>query len=157
MEKFKKIFDVLDLTKNNGLFILEEDDWQLHCNFSKRVEHLIKDVLKPYAFYYFNQTPFIFFFDNPTNLEQLEEQIWNFNQTPVVFINHSNQIHIRNGFSYIKTKEKKGLAELANFDKSNEEISEAFLIRVSDFANESTNFSFIIKRNGFRKGAIIFI
>ena len=117
MEKFKKIFDVLDLTKNNGLFILEEDDWQLDCNFSKRIEHLIKDVLKPYAFYYFNQTPFVFFFNNPTNLEQLEEQIWNFNQTPVVFINHSNQIHIRNGFSYIKTKKKKGLAELANFDK----------------------------------------
>lgn len=117
MEKFKKIFDILDLNRNNGLFILTEDDWQLHCNFSKRVEHLIKDVLKPYAFYYFNQTPFVFFFDNPTNIEQLEEQIWNFNQTPVVFINHNNQIHIRNGFSYIKTKESKGLAELADFDK----------------------------------------
>ena len=117
MESFKNIFNVLDLTKKNGLFILSENEWQGQCKFSKRVEHLIQDVLKPYAFFYFNETPFIFFFDNPDNIAQLHQQIWNFNQTPVIFIQFENQYHIYNGFSFIKDKGKKELAILANFDK----------------------------------------
>lgn len=115
MQSFKKIFEKLGLTKKNGLFILAEDEWQTRCAFSKRVEHLISDVIKPDAFFYFNKTPFILFFDNPENIQQLHQQIWNFNQSPVIFIRIENQYHIYNGFSFVK--EKTGLAKLADFQE----------------------------------------
>jgi len=113
---FQEIFDKLGLTKNNGLFILSENEWQTRCAFSKRVEHLISEVIKPDAFFYFNKTPFILFFDNPKDIQQLHRQIWNFNQSPVIFIRTENQYHIYNGFSFVK--EKTGLAELADFQKN---------------------------------------
>jgi len=116
VQSFKRVFEKLDLTKKNGLFILSEDEWQTRCTFSKRVEHLIGEVIKPDAFFYFNKTPFILFFDNPENVEQLHRQIWNFNQSPVIFIHTENQYHIYNGFSFVK--EKTGLAELADFKKN---------------------------------------
>jgi len=113
---FQEIFDKLGLTKNNGLFILSEDEWQARCAFSKRVEHLMAEVIKPDAFFYFNKTPFILFFDNPKNIQQLHQQIWNFNLSPVIFIRTDNQYHIYNGFSFVKGKT--GLAELADFQEN---------------------------------------
>ncbi len=115
VHSFKEIFDRLGLTKKNGLFLLSEDKWQIQCAFSKRIKHLIQDVIKPDAFFYFNKTPFILFFDSPENTEVLHRQIWNFNLSPVIFICTENQYHIYNGFSFVK--EKTGLAKLADFKK----------------------------------------
>ncbi|HRD80131.1 MAG TPA: hypothetical protein PLL53_05170, partial [Saprospiraceae bacterium] len=80
------IFTALDLDANNGLFFLSEDKWKDHCELSERVKNTLEEKLKPYAFFYFNKTPFILFFDNPADSQKLHEQIWNFNQTPVIVI-----------------------------------------------------------------------
>jgi len=123
MYLFSKLYSKLNLTTENGLFHLSDDTWKERCSFSKRIENILENKLKPDSFFYFNETPFILFFDNPKNLKELYKQIWNFNQTPVVFINYENQIHIYNGFSFIKENDKNELALLANFENDLNDFS----------------------------------
>ncbi len=106
MANMDSIFTALDLDANNGLFFLSEDKWKDHCELSERVKNTLEEKLKPYAFFYFNKTPFILFFDNPADSQKLHEQIWNFNQTPVIVILNQGDIEIYNGFSYIKGLKK---------------------------------------------------
>ena len=106
----KNIFNKLGLSRDNGLFILSEGRWK--GLFSKRTEEILENKLKPYAFFSYNNEPFILFFINPENPETLFRQIWNFNQTPIVFVVSDNELGIYNGFSYIKENET--LEELAD-------------------------------------------
>ncbi len=116
MEALKKIFKQLELTKNNGLFFLKEDDWKMQCQFPERVINILEQKIKPDAFFYFNGKPLLLFFDNPTDLDSLHKQVWNFNQTPIIFVNLHNEIHIYNGFNYIKKGAK---FELEKIDAKN--------------------------------------
>lgn len=107
---FNTVFEKLGLSRDNGLFIISEDRWKGFL--PKRTEEILENKLNPYAFFSFNNSPFILFFENPSNLSTLFHQCWNFNETPLIFVIEDNQITIYNGFSYIK--ENKSLQVLAS-------------------------------------------
>lgn len=95
------VLEKLNLLDKDGLFYLPEIKLNEFKIFSNRIkETLLK--LQPNAIFCINNEPLILFFDNPQNIDLLEKQIWNFNQTPIVFIISQNQIQIKNGFNFVK-------------------------------------------------------
>ena len=96
------IYKSLNMTPENGLCIMRDNRWK--GRLPRRLEFLIKDKLKPDAFFIFDKKPLIFFYDSPKNREELFKAIWNFNETPVVIINEADSIEIYNGFSYLKNE-----------------------------------------------------
>lgn len=107
MKDLKGIFDRLGMNGQNGLFLTAENRWS--GRLPARVEWLLKDKLKPEAFFCINNKPIVLFYDSPKNKEELFKAIWNFNESPVVIINEPNTVEIFNGLSYLrdeKTLEK---------------------------------------------------
>lgn len=108
------LFDKLELTKNNGLFIFSENEWR--GLFPQKIEYALQQI-RPYAFFTFNEEPLILFFDFSIDAKRDEKiihrQCWNFNKAPIIFINNSSEISIFNGFSFNQTTEK--LAQLADY------------------------------------------
>ena len=56
------IFEKLGFTRENGLFITSENEWQEV--FSKRVEEFFESKIKPYAFFCISDKPLILFYKN---------------------------------------------------------------------------------------------
>ena len=98
----KKIFHKLNMNPSNGLYILEENRWE--DNLPTYLKDLIKNKLKPSAFFCINKKPIILFYDSPKNKQKLFQAIWNFNESPIVIINEHDSLNIFNGFSYLKEK-----------------------------------------------------
>lgn len=107
MKELKTIFDRLGMNEQNGLFLTEKNGWDKVL--TSRIARLLKNKLKPKAFFCIANKPIILFYDSPTNKEELFKAVWNFNESPVVIINEPNTVEIFNGFSYLsegKTLEK---------------------------------------------------
>jgi hypothetical protein len=99
--QIESVLEKLNLLDKDGLFYLSE----IKLNEFNIVSNRIKETLlklQPNAIFCINNEPLILFFDNPQNIDLLEKQIWNFNQTPIVFIISQNQIQIKNGFNFVK-------------------------------------------------------
>jgi hypothetical protein len=104
------ILTKLQLKGTTGLCYLDkfENEW------TKKVPFRIKkslEIIKPDAFYCFENQhgilqPYILFFnlDNPplAREKEIHKQIWNFNETPIVFIIKNEEIQIYNGFIFNK-------------------------------------------------------
>lgn len=103
MKHLYQIFDKLNLTKENGLFITAENEWI--GLFSSRVERLIKNAIKPDAFFCIDKKPFVLFFENPVDKKEKLKEIWNFNESPVAIISEGGSLEIYNGFKYLTNKE----------------------------------------------------
>lgn len=99
MRHLNQIFNKLNLSQENGLFITSENKWK--GLFSNRVERLVKNVIKPDAFFCIDNKPFILFFENLTNKKEKLKEIWNFNESPVIIIAEGDSLEIYNGFDYI--------------------------------------------------------
>lgn len=108
MKNLKEIFDRLGMNGQNGLFLTAQNKWA--GTLPARVEWLLKDKLKPGAFFCINNKPVVLFYDSPKNKEELFKAIWNFNESPVVIINEPNTVEIFNGLSYLR--EEKTLDKL---------------------------------------------
>lgn len=106
------IYNKLGLNTANGLCITAEGNWK--GKVSTRLELLIKEKIKPDAFFCFDNKPLILFYDSPKDKKELFKAIWNFNESPVIIINELNSLEIYNGFSYLKDEAK--LEKLANED-----------------------------------------
>lgn len=109
MSEIKELLRNLNFDEEHGLIILdEEDNWinKLKHYSYKTIEAL--NILKPYAIYEFNNSPFILFFDRPTDEQEndLYNQIWCFNQAPIVFVLKNNQTIIYNAFKYLKEQKR---------------------------------------------------
>ncbi len=104
MKNLFDIFEKLKINKENGLFITANNKWQLECNFSSRIEKLIKEKLKPDAFFVFDNKPLILFYDSHENKENIHKALWNFNESPIIFFVDNGSIEIYNGFRYLKEK-----------------------------------------------------
>lgn len=103
MNHLNKIFEKLNLTKENGLFITGEHRKSL---FSNRVERLLLRTIKPDAFFCIDNKPLILFFENLGDKKDAKlKDIWNFNESPIVIILEMDSVEIYNGFKYL-TDEK---------------------------------------------------
>lgn len=98
-----QIYDKLSISSDNGLFITEEKEWE--GMFSNRIERLIKNVIKPDAFFCISHKPFILFYENPADKKGKLKEIWNFNESPLVIIAEHNSVEIYNGFNYLSENE----------------------------------------------------
>jgi hypothetical protein len=103
LKHLHQIFDKLNLSRENGLFITTENKWE--GLFSNRVERLIKKTIEPDAFFCIDNKPFILFFENPVNKKEKLKEIWNFNESPVVIIAEQDSLEIFNGFEYLANEE----------------------------------------------------
>lgn len=103
MRHLNQIFDSLNLTIENGLFITGDDKWK--NLFSNRVERLLKKVIQPDAFFCIDNKPFILFFEDLNDKKSKLKEIWNFNESPIVIITNGASLEIYNGFEYLTNKE----------------------------------------------------
>ncbi|MDN3510052.1 MAG: SAM-dependent methyltransferase [Candidatus Jettenia sp.] len=108
MKELKEIFGRLDMSEQNGLLLTAKNGWDKRLPV--RVAGLLKDKLKPDAFFCINNKPIVLFYNSPTNKEELFKAIWNFNESPVVIINEPSTVEIFNGLSYLR--EEKTLEKL---------------------------------------------
>ncbi|ALJ04134.1 hypothetical protein APS56_02745 [Pseudalgibacter alginicilyticus] len=109
-----RLFNELGYNKENGLFILDEDEEKILNVFPSRVSRIITEVIKPYAIFcadiqYENKehikpfnNPLILFYDNPTESEYslIPKHSFNLSRAPLVIINKENNIEIYNGFDF---------------------------------------------------------
>ena len=102
MENLQKIFDDLGLKEGNGLYLLSKNNWKKECNFSSRVNRLIEEKIRPDAFFCFGNKPLILFYDSPEDKTPIHKAIWNFNESPIVFIVEDELVEIFNGFNFIR-------------------------------------------------------
>jgi len=102
MTSLAGIFEKLGLTKANGLFIFEDNDWK--GLFSQKTGYALEKI-NPDAFYCFNNEPLILFFESPENESEIHKKCWNFNKAPVIFVNTRSDLKIYNGFSFDTQKE----------------------------------------------------
>lgn len=113
--QINSVLEKLNLLDKDGLFYLSEIKLNQFNIVSNRIKETLLKLL-PDAIFCINNEPLILFFENPENLDLLEKQIWNFNQTPIVFIISQNQIQIKNGFNFVKNAGLNDLAESNNID-----------------------------------------
>ncbi|WP_298938635.1 hypothetical protein, partial [uncultured Dysgonomonas sp.] len=114
MNRLDQLYEQLGFNRENGLFHLNEYDSWIH-NFPYRISRLIKEVIKPVAFFCIfsdikteddHPTPFnksfIFFFDNPTEQEEenIHKHIINFSLAQLVFINRNNSLDLFHGNNF---------------------------------------------------------
>lgn len=104
MRNLFDIFETLKINKENGLFITANERWQVECNFSSRIEKLLKEKLKPDAFFVFDNKPLILFYDSHENKEKIHKALWNFNESPIIIFVDNGNVEIFNGFRYLKEK-----------------------------------------------------
>lgn len=115
MKELKEIFERLGMNDQNGLFLTAENNWKKML--PARVAWLLKDKLKPEAFFCIDNKPIVLFYDSPQKKEELFKAIWNFNESPVVIINEPGTVEIFNGLSYLK--DEKTLEKLEDESKLN--------------------------------------
>ncbi|MGJ1537350.1 Eco57I restriction-modification methylase domain-containing protein [Sphingobacterium multivorum] len=119
MPELEEIYAELGLDRGNGLCITAEANWKNETSFPNRVQRLIERKLVPDAFFNFDNKPFILFYKDPSDRDELYKAIWNFNETPIVIISDHGSIEIFNGFNYLlkeQSLEKLGGKEsLSNF------------------------------------------
>jgi len=80
-------------------------------SLSNRIKESLQKI-KPDASFYIKNEPLLLFFENSKNSETLEKQIWNFNQSPAIFIQEKGQWIVKNGFKFLENK--KGLQTLSD-------------------------------------------
>lgn len=98
MRHLNQIFEKLGLNRENGLYITNEDKWE--GLLSNRTSRLIKERIQPEAFFCIDNKPFILFFENLTNIKEKLQQIWNFNESPIIIISNADTLQIYNGFKH---------------------------------------------------------
>lgn len=111
-----KVLKILNLDNNEGLCTVKDSKW--HGILPQRTENIIKNKLKPDAFFLLNKEPFILFFENPTNKEQIFKNSWNLNQTPIIFIIQDGEIEIYNGLSYLKEEKRADKLSSENWEEN---------------------------------------
>lgn len=116
MKRMEQLFKELGYERSNGLFYIEDaDKWM--GKFPYRIGRVLKDIIRPYAFYspFHGETstdrehpeplnnPIILFFDHPD--EEVEQNIprwtFSFSQAPIVIINKDDyNLGIYHGYNF---------------------------------------------------------
>jgi hypothetical protein len=130
MNRMQQLFKKLGYKRGNGLFYIEDaDKWM--GKFPYRIGRVLRDIIRPYAFYspFHGETstdlehpeplnnPIILFFDHPD--EEVEQNIpgwtFSFSQAPIVIINREDSLDIYHGYDF-DGKEPKWLKKIDNSD-----------------------------------------
>ncbi|WP_396189028.1 N-6 DNA methylase [Flavobacterium sp.] len=104
--QLNSILEILNLSDKDGLFFYEDLSNEKTDFLSIRVKETLLKYLKPNALFCINNEPLILFFEGQRDFEKLEKQIWNFNQTPVIFIEEEKQWLIKNGFKLLENNNR---------------------------------------------------
>ena len=116
MNRIEQLFEQLGYTRENGLFYLEESESWL-SKFPYRISKVLKDIIKPYAFYSLHHhgneisehpepinNPIILFFNKPDNdtVRNIPKWAFCFGQAPVVIINSDDHkpLDIYHGYQF---------------------------------------------------------
>lgn len=118
MSKIEDIISKLGLSGKDGLFLMANDQWKKETSFPNRVKRLIERKIQPNALFSFDNKPLILFFENPSNIQELHEAIWNFNECPIVIIIENDNVEIYNGFNFLK--KEKSLQKIGGVEKLND-------------------------------------
>ncbi len=121
----ENILNQLGLNKHNAVYFRDEKNGPIYSGFSSELQKKL-DIIKPDAYFIFNQQPFLLFFDlslnqNSERESDIHKQAWSFDNVPVIFIIKNTEIKIYNAFNY--SKEDKKLEEII---LSEEERNEKF-------------------------------
>lgn len=106
MESFSSLLEKLNLSKVDGLFRYEDLLSSKTDFLSVRSKDILKNLVKPNAFFCINNEPIILFFDKIDNILEIQKIIWNFNLSPAIFVNNGNEWVIKNGFKLLENKEE---------------------------------------------------
>ena len=102
MSNLKDVLIKLDLEGKDGLYYMIQNNWEKKLSLPNRIKSILKEKIKPTAFFCLDNKPIILFFENPNDIENLHKSIWNFNESPIIFLIKNNKIEIFNGFEYIR-------------------------------------------------------
>lgn len=119
----ENLLDRLELPSNKVVFAMDENNNA--PEFSNEILQKLK-VIKPDAYYSFNNQPYILFFDltkekNELREEIIHKQIWSFDYSPLAFVVKGTNIEVYNAFSFDKK-----IKRLEQINISNDEIEEHF-------------------------------
>ena len=103
MTLLSSFLETLNLSGKDGLFFYDDLSNEKTDFLSIRIENVFYEQIKPDAFFCINNEPLILFFEKKRDLEKLEKQIWNLNQSPAIFIHDNNQWVIKNGFKLLES------------------------------------------------------
>jgi methylase of polypeptide subunit release factors len=113
-KSLKNLLNQLDLIENKAVYFRDGEDGEVFSSFSSDVLKKL-ELIKPDAYYVFNNQPFILFFDL-TLIKSLEreieihKQVWSFDNSPIVFIIKDTDVKVYNALSY--SKKEKSLDEI---------------------------------------------
>ncbi|MDR0603735.1 MAG: SAM-dependent methyltransferase, partial [Bacteroidales bacterium] len=93
------LFQRLGLNTSNGLYFFNDVQWKTKLHFPSRIERLLQEKIRPYAFFCIDNKPLVLFFSSPVD-NGFYKKIWNFNESPIVIVTHNGSITIYNGFKY---------------------------------------------------------
>lgn len=105
-----QFLDRLELRSNNAVFFSDEEDGQTYSFFTTDIQNKL-EIIKPDAFFVFNNQPYILFFDlssinNTEREQQIHKQVWSFDYSPLIFLIKDAEIQIFNAFSFDKKKNR---------------------------------------------------
>lgn len=97
---------------------MNKEDGEIFSGFSSDIFKKLK-LIKPDAFYVFNNQPFILFFDltsiNDKEREtEIHKQVWSFDNSPIIFVIKDSEVKIFNALNFEKHK---GLEEIKLSEK----------------------------------------
>lgn len=115
----QQLFSTLEIQDSDSLILLSDDKWKNKVSFPSRIIRLLESSEKwsPKAIFSMDNKPLILFFENPENTLELHKSVWNFNETPIVFIIENGIVSIYNGFEIVentKLLNKLGGSEVLN-------------------------------------------
>lgn len=121
----KNLLNQLDLIENKAVFFRDKEDGEIFSGFSSDISKKL-ELIKPDAFYVFNNQPFILFFDltsiNDKEREnEIHKQVWSFDNSPIIFVIKDSEIKVYNALNY--SKKEKSLEEIK---LSKDEIEDKF-------------------------------
>lgn len=104
--QLKSLLEKLDLSGKDGLYFYDDLSNKKTDFLSIRLKDVFFEQIKPDAFFCINNEPLILFFEKKRELETLEKQIWNLNQSPAIFIHDGIQWLIKNGFKFLESTKR---------------------------------------------------
>jgi hypothetical protein len=109
-QNLNTLLNQLKLIENKAVFFRDEVDGEVFADFSSDINKKL-ELIKPDAYYVFNNQPFILFFDL-TSIKSLEreteihKQVWSFDNSPIIFIIKATDIEVYNALNFIKENGK---------------------------------------------------